>query len=209
MTEIELCEHIIRYHEGYEVFKEVYLNGRCDIVVRKGPIIVAIEAKLQFSTNLIYQALRHFPYCNYAYVAVVDKGKADHYAGQRLCEKLGIGVLTVKVRPSGGTYVEERDFAAYRRRIVDPVLFEYQKLSIAGAQHNNMSQFKQSIRGLERILDKGPVSMKDLFGKNLFHWSNSRSAQQCICKYIRQGVLPQFGYEDGKLFLKENINKLL
>lgn len=202
MTEIELCEHIIRYHEGYEVFKEVHLAGRCDIVVKKGPLIIAIEAKLQFSTNLIYQALRHFPYCNYAYVAVLDKGKADHYAGQQLCEKLGIGVMTVKVRPSGCTYVEERDYAAYRRRIVNPVLFEYQKLSIAGAQHNNMSQFKQSIRGLERVLAHGPVSMKDLFGKNWFHWSNSRSAQQCICKYIRQGVLPQFDYSDGKIFLK-------
>ncbi len=207
MTEIQLCEHIIRYHEGYEVFKEVQLSGRCDIVVKKGPLIVAIEAKLQFSTNLIMQAFRHFSYSNYAYVAVVDKGKADHYAAQQICKQLGIGVLTVKMRPTGNHYVEEKIPAAYRRRIVHPYLCESQKESIAGAQHNNMSQFKQSVRGLERVLANGPVSMKELFSKNWFHWSNSRSAQQCICKYIRAGVLKQFEYEDGKIFLKQTINE--
>lgn len=190
MTEIELCQKVVDHYSDYEVYKEVNLHGRCDIVVNKGGLIVAIEAKLQFSTTLIYQAIRHFPYSHYTYVAV-PKQKNDstaHYSGRIISEKLGIGVLRVSENGTIGSPIEKLLPAQYRRNIHRIDLPEKQKYAIAGAQNNNMSEFKCTMREIERFLkEKGGIaSTKELF-QDKFHWSSPQSAKAMFFKLFKKG----------------------
>lgn len=72
MTEAELCLQLESFFIEWEIYKEVptFGGGRLDMYVKKGPLWVAVEAKMQFSTGLIFQAMRSRFHANYTYVAV-------------------------------------------------------------------------------------------------------------------------------------------
>ena len=97
--EAELYGPVKRFLEaqGYEVKGEV---GAADVVAVRGaedPVIV--ELKLGFSLTLFHQAIARMAVSDLVYVAVPrPKGKRALRDNVALARRLGIGVLTVRVR---------------------------------------------------------------------------------------------------------------
>jgi hypothetical protein len=104
MRETDLYEPIKRLLEaqGYEVKAEV---GPADVVAVRGdepPVIV--ELKMSFSLSLFHQAIDRRSIADDVYIAVpAAKGRNASKALQRnlkLCRRLGLGLITVRVADS-------------------------------------------------------------------------------------------------------------
>jgi hypothetical protein len=102
MRESDLYEPIKRHFQnlGYVVKGEV---GAADVMAVRGnePAII-IELKLGFSLTLFHQATERLRISDHVYVAVVrPEGKLGYKRlklNQNLCRRLGLGLLTLRVR---------------------------------------------------------------------------------------------------------------
>ena len=102
MRESDLYEPIKRHFQnlGYVVKGEV---GAADVMAVRGnePAII-IELKLGFSLTLFHQATERLRMSDHVYVAVVrPEGKFGYkrlILNQNLCRRLGLGLLTLRVR---------------------------------------------------------------------------------------------------------------
>lgn len=102
MRESDLYEPIKRHFQnlGYVVKGEV---GAADVMAVRGnePAII-IELKLGFSLTLFHQATERLRISDHVYVAVVrPEGKFGYKRlklNQNLCRRLGLGLLTLRVR---------------------------------------------------------------------------------------------------------------
>ncbi len=88
--------------QGYEVKAEV---ASADVVaIRKGDAPVIVELKTGFSLALLHQAVARLSVSDHVYVCVPrPKGRTGYKALQaniKLCRRLGLGVLTVRL-PDG------------------------------------------------------------------------------------------------------------
>ena len=101
MRESDLYPPLKAYLEGqgYEVKAEI---GDCDLMARRGdepPVVV--ELKLTFSLALVMQGVARQALFDHVYLAVpvsADKGWKLRYKDIiRLCRRLGLGLLAVKV----------------------------------------------------------------------------------------------------------------
>lgn len=86
--------------QGFEVKAEI---GPADVVaLRGGEAPVIVELKATFSLTLLHQAVARLAVTDRVYVAVPRKaGRASWKATQanvRLCRRLGLGVLTVRMK---------------------------------------------------------------------------------------------------------------
>jgi hypothetical protein len=199
-SEIQLCETVVNHFSDGEVYKEVpTANGRCDIVVVHGSIYTLIEAKLQFNTTVIYQAYQNFRYSNYSYIAIPKTiNNRAYYAGVNICKQLGIGILLCE--PGRVDFSHKPSF---RRKVLSPKLLDTMKLATAGAQHNDMSEFKVTLITIERILKNngGALSIDNMFNLNSFHYSSPMHAKRQICRLISTGVIKSIVIENKKLIL--------
>lgn len=211
--EVKLAEKVVRFYSDFETYKEQQLpSGRCDIVVKSGALITAVECKVSFSPEVIRQAMAHRGYCNYSFVAVpTPKNINNHYAAKCICKELGIGIIYVNPKEfsfAGKTYegigVTINLEAKYRRKIGAIILDEKQKLAVAGAQNNSQSAFKITVREIEEKIKwyhKDGIRLEELFSEYSYHWSSPQSARQCFSKYVRDGILPQFKIINGFISL--------
>lgn len=200
MSEAELCLKLESFFSDCEVYKEVPTNsGRCDIYLKRGPVWIAVEAKMQFSTTLIYQAMRNMPYAHYSYVAVPHLSQRS---GIEICEKLGIGVLEYRYKNNhieGWYHISE---PSYRRNITPLRVLDRMKNAVAGVQHNSESDFKVSLSIIKLWIKRagGRLAISTVFDNNKYHYSSTRSAAQCITRLCKQGKIKEFSIE-GKEFV--------
>lgn len=119
MRETELYEPIKRLLEsqGYEVKAEI---GPADVMAVRGdepPVIV--ELKTGFSLSLIHQAIERQAVTDFVYVAVpAGEGRGGGKAilrNRRLCRRLGLGLITVRLRD--GHVTVHADPAPYKPRV--------------------------------------------------------------------------------------------
>lgn len=205
-SEAELCLKLEQYYSDWEVYKEVptWGGGRCDMYVKKECLWISIEVKKQFSTTLIYQALRNVPYANYSYVAVPDL-KNDS-AARAICAELGIGVLVLRKHSTGFEEWQELVKPVFRRRITPFRVLDRMKDAVAGIQHNSESEFKITINVIILWIKRngGRLSVKKCFETNKYHYSHSRSASQAITRLCKLGKIKEFRFENGDFVLNEN-----
>lgn len=201
MTEAELCLKLEEFFSDGDVYKEVPTSGgRCDMYVRRGALWISVEAKIQFNTDLIYQALRNFQHSHYAYVAVPDFTKSS---AVDICKRLGIGVLEYVYKKR---YMAEgwriRAEASYRRKIEPLRVLDRMKNAIAGVQHNSESDFKVTLSFIQHLIQRcgGRMLIKAVFEKDSYHYSSTTSAKQCITRLCRQGKIKEFDI-NGKYFV--------
>ncbi len=82
--------------QGYDVKGEV---GAADIVARRGDELVVVELKLGFSLALFHQGIDRLAVTDEVYVAVPAGGKGKALRNNvKLARRLGLGVLTVRLR---------------------------------------------------------------------------------------------------------------
>lgn len=118
MRETDLYDPIKRFlqGQGYEVKGEI---GAVDVVACRGdesPVLV--ELKTAFSLSLFHQAVERLAVSDLIYIAVPHKsGKAFARALKRniaLCRRLGIGLLTIRLKD--GSVFPHADPGPYRPR---------------------------------------------------------------------------------------------
>jgi hypothetical protein len=86
--------HLTR--QGYAVKGEV---GAADVVGRRGDDVVVVELKLGFSLALFHQGIERLAVTDEVYVAVPAGGKDKALRSNvKLARRLGLGVLTVRLR---------------------------------------------------------------------------------------------------------------
>ncbi|MDC0012356.1 DUF2161 family putative PD-(D/E)XK-type phosphodiesterase [Octadecabacter sp.] len=82
--------------QGYDVKGEV---GAADVVARRGDDVVVVELKLGFSLALFHQGIERLAVTDDVYVAVPAGGKDKALRSNvKLARRLGLGVLTVRLR---------------------------------------------------------------------------------------------------------------
>lgn len=203
MSEADLCIKLEEYYTDWEIYKEVPASGgRLDMYVKKGALWIAIEVKKQLSCSLIMQALRHRGRANYTYIAIPNlKGSQP---GIEICKMLGIGVIEYRTAP----HVEgwsERSHPIISRKIKPYRVEERMKNAAAGVQHNTESEFKITLAVMCRQLERhgGKIKLKEMFSKDHYHYSSSKSALQAIKKYCELGSIKEFRIEDGFFVLNQ------
>ncbi|TCZ73041.1 hypothetical protein E0485_21720 [Paenibacillus albiflavus] len=100
-SETELYEPVKKYwiSRGYEVRGEV---KHCDLVAVQGNELVVVELKRSFTIPLLVQGIDRQRLTDRVYVAIElpNKGRAPHRLSwgevRRLCELLGLGLMTVR-----------------------------------------------------------------------------------------------------------------
>lgn len=98
MKEADLYPPVKAYlqRQGYDVKGEV---GAADVVGRRGDDVVIVELKLGFSLALFHQAIDRLAVTEDVYVAVPAGGKTKALRNNvKLARRLGLGVLTVRLR---------------------------------------------------------------------------------------------------------------
>lgn len=96
--EAELYAPVKAYltRQGYDVKGEV---GAADVVGRRGDDLVVVELKLGFSLALFHQGVERLAITDDVYVAVPAGGKDKALRSNvKLARRLGLGVLTVRLR---------------------------------------------------------------------------------------------------------------
>ncbi|MEM9048873.1 MAG: DUF2161 family putative PD-(D/E)XK-type phosphodiesterase [Pseudomonadota bacterium] len=176
MKETDLYPPIKAYLEGqgYSVKAEI---GACDVMAMRGaepPVI--IELKRRMSLALILQATARQTLFDHVYIAVPE-GKATRSRDiQRLCRRLGLGLLTLPVAADGalqkdgrvtawldpGPYTPRKRAARagrllreFERRVGDP--------NLGGSRGTRMTAYRQEALNCAAYLaTHGPTSGQDV-----------------------------------------------
>ena len=96
--EADLYEPVKAYlqRQGFDVKGEV---GAADVVARRGDDLVVVELKLGFSLALFHQGIERLAVTDDVYLAVPAGGKGKALRNNvKLARRLGLGVLTVRMR---------------------------------------------------------------------------------------------------------------
>lgn len=98
MKEADLYAPVKAYlqRQGYDVKGEV---GAADVVARRGDDLVIVELKVGFSLALFHQGIERLAMTDEVYLAVPAGGKDKALRSNvKLARRLGLGVLTVRLR---------------------------------------------------------------------------------------------------------------
>ena len=87
--------------QGYDVRAEV---GAADVVGRKGDALAVVEMKLGFSLALYHQGLARLAVTDRVWLAVPPPGKRARRDNVAMARRLGLGILSVRLRDG---FVEE------------------------------------------------------------------------------------------------------
>ncbi len=181
MTETELYLPLKRAFEsqGYAVFAEV---NACDLVARRGDELVIVEMKCAFSLELVFQGLARQSATQSVYLAIAAPARYDRkrWRGmQRLCRRLGFGLIVVRFSRAGrkaarGLGVPEvlLDPAPYKTRIDGKrralILNEVQKRSgdfnVGGSTRRKIvtAYREEALRLAQQLKLQGPSQVRML-----------------------------------------------
>jgi hypothetical protein len=202
LKETELAQHFINFFEGHEIFSEVKAYSVIDFVAKKDNLTIGVEVKTSLNFKVIEQAYYNKSYFHQVYVAVPFKQRDFSF---KICKDYGIGILLYYPK-------SERAFVAVEPANVEPKqqvkLHEYNKMSVAGSQHDRMTAFKWTLLKITEYLKDNDGAKLDTVVKNVkHHWHTNATALSCLRKYNRNGVLKDFRIEKGKVYLNEKDTK--
>lgn len=230
-TEVELAKKIIEHFEGFDIYPEVpvpYSGRICDIVLKMGKLIVAVEVKMTFNLAVIFQAYENIKFANFSYVAVPCPSKAAFYRNpqaETICKILGIGVLYYNNELLGthhkfyvhtignwrSRYTENKTTVievvkpGYQRSIYSIVLKDWMKRSVSGSQSDRLTDFKITVEEITAEIKRqgGRVLAKDFFKQNQYHYSSSTAARSSIQNLCSRGIITAFRFEYGYIIISE------
>ncbi|MBB5516013.1 hypothetical protein FHS89_002033 [Rubricella aquisinus] len=151
--------------QGYEVKGEI---GAADVVALRGDAMVIVEIKTAFSLALFHQGIARLAVTEHVYLAVPrpkggHRGKAFR-ANAALCRRLGLGLITVRLRDGvaevmldPGPYAPRKSKAKRTR-----LLREFQRLEgdpNRGGQTRVglMTAYRQDALRCAQVLADGPL----------------------------------------------------
>ena len=169
MKETDLYPPVKRLLEsqGFEVKAEV---KSCDVMAVRGrepPIIV--ELKNGLTLQLIYQAIDRLSITDLVYIAIAKPKRAVPLEAQKLCKRLGLGLLVVSKSGSVDVLAEPVPYTPRPNKNRKTVLLkEFHKRTgdpnIGGSTKTKlMTAYKQdALRCLKHLHTHGPTKISDL-----------------------------------------------
>lgn len=213
-TEAELCvlaeEYLASF--GFEVYKEVKMYGYiCDMVGKRGPVLWAVECKMNAGLGVIQQAHRWLHCAHRVSVCVPRYGSGLKHFFTRSAATFGIGCLSVHEDWSlgrGTSYLVREDSAPqFRRKIASPIrLREEQKASVAGLPSPEaVTAFSLTVKQIKELLQKHPdgLPMKDVVSNINHHYRVDSTARGCLYRWIREGVVKGVELREGRVCLEK------
>lgn len=218
MTEVELCNIVkaSNLFPGFTLHEEVGMdvNGNsCDMVYHKGDEVYCIEAKLDFNFEVVAQAERWVKKATKSYIAIPHKKVTWKYGKcpkVDVCNALEIGIILVDnvdacfMWPSFNPiqthdHVFEQEFPNKADMEFWKPIFERigdNKVK-AGSQHGKRSTpFLRTIEALQKAAIEHPdYNLKQLLTLVDTHYSNKSSAESCIRRYAKVGIIEKFWRE--------------
>ena len=169
MKETDLYPHVKKLLEsqGFEVKAEV---KSCDVMAVRGdesPVIV--ELKNGLTLQLIYQAIDRLSITEHVYIAIAKPKRAVPSEAQKLCKRLGLGLLVVSKSGSVDVLAEPVPYNPRpnkNRRVA--LLKEFHKRkgdpNIGGSTKTKlMTAYKQdALRCLIYLHENGPTKISEL-----------------------------------------------
>lgn len=195
LRETEVADVLIQHikKSGWEVYQEVYINGRIvDILAVKGNKYWAVECKMRMNFDVIEQAYNWCKFVDYVSICVPypNKRKWRNFRIMKIIlAKLGIGFLAVtksrsciEISPpplndniSGKKYIK---------------LYEEQKTyAQAGSRGGGYyTPFKTTCQNLERIVrSNAGISLSDAVSRIEHHYKNNYYAVRNLSKLLMSG----------------------
>ena len=169
MKETELYLPIKRLLEaqGFEVKSEV---KSCDVMALRGseaPVIV--ELKNGLTLQLIYQAIDRLSITDLVYIAIAKPKRSVPLEAQKLCKRLGLGLLVVAKSGSVDVLAEPVPYTPrLNKNRKAALLKEFHKRqgdpNIGGSTKTKlMTAYKQdALRCLRHLHENGPTKISDL-----------------------------------------------
>lgn len=202
-SETALGPPVISYLEqyGWDVYQEVCFRGSAaDIVgVQRGRACI-VELKRSLTFEVIAQALEwsRLGLAHWVWIAVPETrgSSAGRWLAYRTCEREGVGVLVVELRPGYDVMATSRVQAALARR-ADPrpliaLLDPEQRARVAAGSNGGgrWTEFRRTAERVHRAVTEHPgILLKDLVAVLDHHYANNKSARAHIAHWIDKGVI--------------------
>lgn len=195
-TESALAAVVVKWlvTQGWEVYQEVDAGGVCDIVGVRGPVLWAIETKLQFGSAVLEQASN---WLGSAHLVSVATPFSRSRRGPLVdwCDWKGVGwlIVTPEVWSGVGRAIEERLQPALRRKIgnrLRKALREEQKTECAagGAGGGHFTAFRGTCREVAKAVREKPgITIKELVDGITHHYASKSSARSSLVYWIERG----------------------
>lgn len=173
--ESDLYEPLKQHLEelGFTVRAEV---KRCDIVAKRDDLLIAVEMKVSFGLNVLYQALERLSAVDLVYVAVgvPDGSKARENwdlqvpKAERLCRMLGIGMISVRdglvITHNEPSVYQSRKFPKARSRILSEFTRRSGDYNVGGTtKRPKITAYREDALRIAYLLDKnGTLSLREV-----------------------------------------------
>ncbi len=194
MSETDLAAKVVvwLHEQGWEVFQEVQMRTSgpcCDIVAKRGPVVWAIECKLQFGVAVVEQARYWVNRANFVSIAVPHV-PFDHVLAH-YCRLVGIGAM--RVDEYGINFTIANRLARQTRCELGGSLREEHKVWAKAGNNKSerYSPFKATCRSLLDVVKQNPgVTMKAAVDAIHHHYSTDATARGSLTKWIQEGSVP-------------------
>lgn len=200
-SETALAAHVVGWllADGWVVYQEVHDgNATCDVVATRGPILWAIETKLQFGTAVLGQAHRWTGRANL--VSVATPRSRPSWVLLDVCKRYGIGWLEVAAPkwPGDPSVVSAIDPLLARlpkhephglRRFLHPAQLDGPPAGSYGGGYH--TPFKTTC-GLvaQKVREKPGISLKECLTGLAHHYTTTASARAGIGYWAERGKVP-------------------
>ena len=199
-VETDVARPIVGWLEDlqWDVYQEVALGARADIVALQGPLIWVIEVKTTLTFDVVEQAHNWLDHAHYVSIAV-PWARTHRNMAQRVCRMLGIGMLEIDRPGRGGVHTRvpaklgrSRVHKLYAKRLREACRPECKTWGEAGnARSEFFSPFKGTCRAIvEHLTKNGPTPIKDLVKGIEHHYATDASARGSIPRWVMDGKVP-------------------
>lgn len=188
--------------KGFEVYQEVELHYRADIVGVRGDDVAIIECKTTLGLDVIAQADEWRPHVHFRFVCVpyARFSRAREFA-LKICRERGIGILEVE-RGAAHKFRRcdaVRNASANTAALVARLREEHKTACEAGSQGGHWTEFRATCKALRDLVDKEPgIELKVAVDKITHHYASRRGAIQTLKERLGRGVVPGVRIDDAR-----------
>jgi hypothetical protein len=205
-NEEELAAVVADYYSDFERYAEVPKRDGtiADLVFVKEGVKISVETKMNFTFNLLEQALNNRSYFDYSYI-ICPAGKNRRFQ-KKLCADYGVGLIEVAWDIKGDNKYQlfETVSPKHNENLFEVKFEEWMNKSTAGTKGNRWTVFKETVYKISSSLSRRDgQSLIELLEAHNHHYSNNTGAKKMIEGYCREGVIKDFSYENGKVWLTD------
>lgn len=190
---------------GFDLYQEVPLGGRADIVgvLKRTVCVVEVKAALTFDVIAQAEEWRRVAHWRYVAVPLVRNSDGRHLA-KRVCEERGVGIIEISKHDYAKVELPPAlNRHADAKRLLDVLRPEHKTFAPAGSSSGHFwSPWRDSVAKLVAIVARRPgITLKELVETTHHHWHSNASARSCIAKQIEAGIIKELRTEvrDRKL----------